>query len=167
MRLCDKKDALWLTALMLDGDIYGGCSEDGTEKHKMTAYVRNMLARPDMVVLAPVVGKMIHSFVRHTGVMWDIHTAIRKDCGIPGKERVMLTREACTWMMQHKGARKFITHVPAGNRAAGIYAVACGLERVGVLTSSIKKGGELVDMAIYQTKDEDIKKVLEGMKCQS
>lgn len=166
MRLCDKKDALWLTALMLDSEIYGGCSEDGTEKHKMASYVKNMLARPDLVVLSPVPGKMIHTFhtfIRHTGVMWEIHTAIRRDCGIPGRERVQLTREACAWMIKNRGARKFITHVPEGNRAAGLYAAQCGMVRVGVLTSAMKKDGVLIDMALYQSQDADIKNVLGGM----
>ncbi len=163
MKQCDKKDALWLTALMLDADVFGGCSEDGTEKKKMGSYVKTLLSRPDIVVMNVITGKMIHSFVRKNGVMWDIHTAISKKCEIGGKERVRLTREACAWMMKYKGARKFITHVPEGNRAAGIYAVACGLERVGVLTSAIRKGGVLVDMAVYQTRDEDIENVLRGM----
>lgn len=162
MRLCDKKDALWLSALMLDADVYGGCSEDGTEKHRMLAYVKNMLARPDLVVLAPVPGKMIHTFVRQTGVMWEIHTAIRKTCDIPGRERVRLSKEACIWMIKNRGARKIITHVPQGNRAAGIYAVACGLERVGVLTNAIKKDGVLLDMTLYQSKDRDVNQVILG-----
>lgn len=162
MRVCDKKDTLWLTALMLDADVYGGCSEDGTEKKKMLGYVKTMLARPDIVIIAPVVGKMIHSFVRQTGVMYDIHTAMKKDCGLSGKERVQLTREACEWMIRHKGARKFITHVPAGNRAAGIYAVACGLVRVGVLTSAMKKDGVLVDMTLYQSQDKEINEIVKG-----
>ncbi len=163
MRLCDKKDALWLTALMLDAHIFAGCSEDGIAKTKMVSYVKNMLTLPDMVVLAPAPGKMIHTFQRKSGVMWEIHTAIRRDCEISGKERVQLTREACTWMMKNRGARKFITHVPAGNRAAGIYAIACGLVRVGVITKAMKKDGVLVDVTLYQTRDEDIENVLGGM----
>ncbi len=162
MRECNKKDALWLTALMLDADVYGGCSEDGTVKSKMTTYVKSLLSRPDITVLSPVPGKMIHTFLRQNGVMYDIHTAMRKDCGIPGREKVRLTREACIWMIKRKGARKFTTHVPAGNRAAGIYAVACGRERVGVLTSAIRKGGKLLDMAIYQSKDEEIINIVGG-----
>lgn len=165
MRLCDKRDENWLTALMLDADAFGGCSEDGTEKKKMKTYVRNMLSRPDLVVLTPAVGKMIHTFHRKTGVMYEIHTAIRRGCDISGKERIRLTRETCEWMIKHKGARKFITHVPAGNRAAGIYAVACGMVRVGVLTSAIKKDGILVDMALYQSRDEDIQRVVRSMSC--
>jgi len=163
MRVCDKKDALWLTALMLDGEVYAGCSEDGAVKSKMTTYVKHMLSMPDMVVLAPAPGKFIHTFHRKTNVMWEIHTAIRRDCGIPGKERVRLTREACKWMIVNKGARKFITHVPDGNRAAGIYAVACGLVRVGVLTSAMRKDGALIDVALYQTRDDDIQNVLGGL----
>jgi hypothetical protein len=165
MRLCNKKDDNWLTALMLDADAFGGCSEDGVERHKMKTYVRNMLSRPDLVVLTPAPGKMIHTFHRKNGVMHEIHTAIRLGCDIPGKERVRLTRETCEWMIKHRGARKFITHVPAGNRAAGIYAVACGLVRVGVLTSAIKKDGILVDMALYQSRDEDIQEVVRSMSC--
>jgi hypothetical protein len=106
---------------------------------------------------------MIHSFVQKTGVMWDIHTAIRRNCPATGKERVQLTREACIWMIKNKGARKFTTHVPAGNRAAGIYAVACGMERVGVLTSAMMKGGKLIDMALYQSKDEDVQSIIGGI----
>ncbi len=162
MRLCDKKDTVWLTAMMLDNKIFDGCSEDGTSKKSVFTMVKNLLARPDAVILAPVPGKMVHTFMRHTGVMWEIHTAIRKDCGITGRDRVRLTREACAWMVKNKGARKFITHVPKGNRAAGIYAKACGMERVGVLTKAIRKGGELLDMALYQSKDEDVTTVLRG-----
>lgn len=163
MRLCDKRDALWLTALMLDAEVFAGCSEDGVTRNKMPTYVKNMLALPDMVVLAPVPGQMIHTFQRKTGVMYEIHTAIRRDCEIPGRERIQLTREACIWMMKNKGARKFITHVPAGNRAAGIYAVACGLVRVGVITSAMKKDGVLVDVTLYQSRDEDVQNILGGM----
>jgi hypothetical protein len=162
MRICDKRDALWLAALMLDAEIFAACSEDGVTKAKMATYAKQMLAAPDMVVIAPVPGKMVHTFHRKTGVMWEIHTAIRQDCGIPGKEKVRLTREACTIMIRQKGARKFITHVPEGNRAAAIYAVACGLERVGVLTRALKRNGQLLDMTLYQSRDEDILKILEG-----
>lgn len=158
-----KKDEKWLTALMLDDEVFAGCSEDGIEKKVLVAYVRNILCSPDFTVIAPVVGKMVHTFQRKTGVMYEIHTAIRRDCGIPGKERVRLTREACAWMIKNRGVRKFITHVPADNRAAGIYAVACGLERVGVVTKCIRKNGVLLDMTLYQSKDEDIEQVLGGM----
>jgi len=160
MKVCNKTDTLWLTALMLDADIFGPCSEDGTVKHKMQAYIKTMLARPDITILAPVPGQMIHTFVRQNGVLYEIHTAIRKSCELSGKEKVFLTREACTWMVKKKGVRKFITHVPAGNRAAGIYAVACGLERVGVLTNAIKKDGILLDMTLYQSKDRDINNII-------
>lgn len=156
IRQCDKKDALWLAALMLEGEVFDGCSEDGVSKPRMVTYVKNMLSRQDMVVLTPAPGKMIHSFVRKTGVMWDIHTAIRRDCGIPGKDRVQMSRDACEWMIKKCGAKKFITHVPEGNRAAGIYARACGLVRAGVLTKAMMKNGRLVDLVIYQSKDEDI-----------
>ena len=156
MRQCNKKDAKWLTALMLDADIYGACSEDGTVKSKMTSYVKNLLSRPDIIVMAPAPGKMIHTFNRVNGVMYDIHTAIRKDSGISGKDKVRLTREACIWMIKTKGARKFLTHVPEGNRAAGIYAIACGLERVGVISKAMKKGGKLLDVTLYQSRDADI-----------
>ena len=164
MKVCNKTDTLWLTALMLDADIFGPCSEDGTVKHKMQAYIKTMLARPDITILAPVPGKMIHTFVQQGGVMYDIHTAIRKNCGLSGKEKIQLTREACIWMILKKGARKFITHVPAGNRAAGIYAVACGLERVGVLTHAMKKDGILLDMTIYQSRDRDINDIIIGQE---
>lgn len=162
MRICDKRDALWLAAMMLDREIFAACSEDGVTKSKMTTYAKQMLAAPDMVVIAPVPGKMVHTFHRKTGVMWEIHTAIRQDCGIPGKERVRLTREACTLMIRTRGARKFITHVPEGNRAAAIYAVACGLERVGVLTKALRRNGSLLDLTLYQSRDEDVMSVLEG-----
>lgn len=162
MKICTKKDALWLTALMLDPDVYAGSSEDGSVKSKMAGYVKTLLSRPDVVVIAPIVGKMVHTFVRQNSIMYEIHTAIKRDCEASGKEKVKLTREACTWMIKYRGARKFITHVPADNRAGGIYATACGLERVGVLTSAIKKGGELLDMALYQSKDEDIQQILRG-----
>lgn len=163
MRLCTKKDHAWLTALMLDADVFGGCSEDGTVKSKMPTYVKSLLARPNITVIAPVPGKMIHTFVRQNGVLAEIHTAIKKSCELSGKERVEHTRAACIWMIKNRGVRKFITHVPAGNRAAGLYAVACGLERVGVLTSAFKKGGELLDLTLYQSKDSEIQKVLEGI----
>ena len=163
MKECNKKDALWLTALMLDADVYGGSSEDGTVKSKMLAYVKNMIARPDIIIIAPVPGKMIHTFVRQNSILYDIHTAIKKDSGLTGKEKVRLTREACTMMVRNKGARKFTTHVPTDNRAAGIYAIACGLERVGVISSAIKKNGVLLDMVLYQSKDEDIQNVLRGL----
>lgn len=162
MKPCDKKDIIWLTAMMLDADVYGGCSEDGMEKKRMVSYVTTLVSRPDIVVLPVIPGTMIHSFVQKTGVMWDIHTAIRRTCHATGKERVRLTREACIWMMRHKGARKFITHVPAGNRAGGIYAIACGLERAGVLTSAMLKDGKLIDIAVYQSKDTDIQTILGG-----
>jgi len=162
MRQCNKKDIKWLTALMLDADIFGACSEDGTVKSKMAAYIKTMLARPDIIVMAPVPGKMIHTFNRVNGVMYDIHTAIRKDSGISGKDKVRLTREACIWMIKTKGARKFLTHVPEGNRAAGIYAIACGLERVGVITKAMKKDGKLLDVTLYQSKDEEIQRILTG-----
>ena len=162
MRLCNKKDELWLTALMLDADIFGACSEDGTVKSKMRAYIKGMLSRPDIIILAPVPGKMIHTFIRQNGILYDIHTAIRKDCGLTGREKIQLTRDACIWMVKNRGARKFITHVPAGNRAAGIYARACGLERVGVLTHAIKKDGILLDMTLYQSKDRDINNITSG-----
>lgn len=148
---------------MLDGDIYGGCAEDGHDKKKMLGYVKNMLARPDIVIVAPVPGKMLHTFVRQTSAMFDIHTAIKKESGLSGREKVKLTRDACTWMIKSKGARKFTTHVPAGNRAAGIYAVACGLERVGVLTSAIRKNGSLLDMVLYQSKDSEVNVIVGGM----
>lgn len=163
MKLCNQEDALWLTALLLDADVYGGCSEDGMDQSQTLSQVKSMLSRPDITVMAPIPGKMMHSFIRQNGVMHDIHTAIKKDCGVSGKEKVQLTREACAWMIKNAGARKFTTHVPAGNRAAGIYAVACGLERVGVLTSAMKKGGVLLDVAIYQSRDEDVKQVMEGV----
>ena len=164
MRICDKRDHKWLTALMLDADIFGACSEDGTERKKMATYVKNLIARPDITIIAPAPGKMIHTFVRQTSVMYDIHTAIRKNCGLTGKEKIQLTREACTWMILKKGARKFITHVPEGNRAAGIYAVACGLTRVGVLTHSMKKDGILLDMTLYQSRDRDINNAIIGQE---
>lgn len=157
MRQCDKRDITWLTALMLDADIFGACSEDGTEKKKMAGYIRAMMARPDIVIVSPAPLKMVHTFQRHSGVMWEIHTAIKRNSGLSGREKINLTRDTCKWMIRTKGARKFITHVPAGNRAAGIYAVACGLTRVGIITSAIQKGGELIDMALYQSVDEDIK----------
>ena len=163
MRICDKRDALWLAALMLDSEIFAACSEDGVTKSKMTTYARQMLAAPDMVVIAPVPGQMVHTFHRKTGVMWEIHTAIRQNCGVAGRDRVRLSREACAMMIRTRGARKFITHVPEGNRAAAIYAVACGMERVGVLTGAIKRDGKLIDLTLYQSKDEDIKSILEGM----
>lgn len=163
MIICGKKDIPWLTALMLDSDVFGACSEDGTDRKKVAGYVKNLIARPDITVIAPVIGKMIHTFVRQNGVLYDIHTAIRKNSGLSGRDKVKMTREACVWMIINKGARKFITHVPAGNRAAGIYAIACGLERVGVLTSAIKKDGSLLDMAIYQSRDEEIQEILGGM----
>lgn len=162
MRLCNKKDENWLTALMLDADIFGACSEDGMVKSKMKAYIKSMLSRPDITIISPAPGKMIHTFVRQNSIMYDIHTAIRKDCGLTGKEKIRLTREACIWMIRAKGARKFITHVPAGNRAAGIYAVACGLERVGTLTHAIRKDGLLRDMTLYQSKDSDINNIIIG-----
>jgi hypothetical protein len=162
MKQCDKNDAKWLTALMLDADVFGACSEDGTERGKMAAYVKNLLARPDIVVVAPVPGKMIHTFNRQNGVLYDIHTAIRKNSGLSGREKINLTREACIWMIKTKGARKFITHVPEGNRAAGIYAVACGLHRVGVMTKSMKKNGALLDVTIYQSNDEEIQNIIKG-----
>ena len=160
MKVCNKKDILWLTALMLDADIFGPCSEDGTVKRKMSAYIKTMLARPDITILAPVPGKMIHTFVRQNGVLYEIHTAIRKNSGLGGKEKVRLSRDACAWMVKNKGVRKFITHVPEGNRAAGIYAVACGMERVGVLSNAIKKDGILLDMTLYQSKDRDINNII-------
>jgi hypothetical protein len=164
MRVCTKKnDEKWITCLMQEDEIFAGSSEDGIDRKVLVAYVRNILRSPDFTVIAPVVGKMIHTFQRRTGVMYEIHTAIRRNCGIPGKERVRLTREACTWMIKNYGVRKIITHVPADNRAAGIYAVACGLERVGVVTKCIRKNGVLLDMTLYQSKDEDIEQVLGGM----
>jgi hypothetical protein len=160
IKQCGKKDIGWISSMMQDEDVFNGCAEDGMERKNTVSYVKTLIGRDDVVVLCLVPGKMIHTFVRRTGVMWDIHTAISKKCELKGKERVKMTIAACTWMIKSKGARKFTTHVPEGNRAAGIYAIACGLERCGVLTSSIHKNGRLVDMTIYQTKDEDVLEIL-------
>ncbi|MBE0584136.1 MAG: DUF2824 family protein, partial [Desulfofustis sp.] len=151
MRRCDKKDLNWLTAMMLDSHIFGACSEDGMTKHNTRAYVAKLLSNPNIIVLTPAPGKMIHTFQIHTRVMAEVHTAIRKNCGISGKDKVAMSRKAAEYMVTKHGIRKFITYVPEGNRAGGLYARMCGMERVGVLTSSISQGGKLRDMTLYQS----------------
>ncbi len=157
MKICTSKDALWLTALMLNEKVFRGCSEDGFDKKQVASHVKSMLNTPGIVVLAPVPGKMVHTFVQKSRVMYEIHAAFHPKLELSGKDRVKLTRKACVFMI-HRGARKFVTHIPENNRPAAHYAVACGLERACVLTKAMKRGGRLVDAILYQSRDEDIEK---------
>jgi hypothetical protein len=158
---CGKKDVVWLSSMMMDDDIFDGCSEDGSEKKGLLKHIASMVSRDDVVVLSLIPGKMIQTFVRRNGVMWDIHIAISKKCTLSGKERLELSHDACAWMVHHRGARKFAAQIPKTNRAAQRYAAACGLQRAGMLTSAIRKNGIMVDMVIYQSCEDDMKKLLQ------
>ncbi len=147
--------------MMMDGDIFEDCSEDGIEKKGLMRHIAGMVSRDDIVVLSLIPGKMIQTFVRQNGVMWNIHLAISKKCTLSGKERLGLSHDACEWMVHHRGARKFVAQIPKTNRAAQRYAAACGLQRVGTLTSAIRKNGVMVDMVMYQSCEGDVKKLLQ------
>ncbi|MBV5329130.1 MAG: hypothetical protein JZU65_16135 [Chlorobium sp.] len=146
--------------MMLDDEIFANCSDDSMEKKKIPGYVRNLLTNEGIVVLEIIPGKMIQTFVRQTGVMWNVHIAISKKCKLTGAERMQLSEDACNWMVHIRGARKFVANIPRYNKCALRFAAACGMKRTGVLTSAIRKNGALVDMVVYQSTDDAVQKLV-------
>lgn len=159
--LCTKRDITWLTALLSDKEVFFYCSDDGVSTKQIKRHVETILSRPDIVVLSPVPGKMVMSFMMQNAAMWDFHTIVRPGSGMKGKEIKEAVLKCCAWMIKNKGARKFMTRVPAYNREAMLMAAAGGMVRACTLTSAFLKQGKLHDLVIYQSRDEDVQKLME------
>ena len=160
--LCTTRDIPWLTKLLSDPEVMFYCSDDGVAKKRhIKRHVEAIIGRPDITTLSPAPGKMVLSFVARNAVMHEMHIAVRPDCGLSGREIKAHTEAACAWMIRNRGARKIIAEIPSYNLEACRMAAAGGLQRAGVLTSAFLKGGKLHDLIVYQSRDEDVQRILE------
>lgn len=85
-------------------------------------------------------------FVPRSPVWWEVHL-----CFLPGGwGRSRDISLACAhWFSEQTGCRKLSATVPAYNRLMHSLAARLGMERVGVLTASVRQAGRLCDQTIF------------------
>lgn len=83
---------------------------------------------------------MVH---QHNGVMFEIHTCLLPSAW--GERALEAGRAVLRWVFDNTPCEKLITFVPKYNRLAKKFALACGLVEEGVVSSSYKKNGRLLD----------------------
>ena len=155
MRICTQKDATALSLILANNDTFDSCGDDGLGKKSIRKSIQAMLANPSVAVLIPKNGVIV-SFVRQNSIMYELHTVMTKRCSLNVTERAQSARDAAQWMIQNRGARKFIANIPEYNRGARILAVKVGLSFLGRMEKSFQKKGKLYDLMVFQSNINDV-----------
>lgn len=79
-------------------------------------------------------------------VLWEIHTCLFVGVGL--RRAIAAYRAGLEWLGLHTSCRKVLGMISADNPRALVVALRGGARKVGVLTSSISKGGALLDQTI-------------------
>jgi len=95
------------------------------------------------------------TFVAQNAVLWDVHVVVRPEMKMSARIIKMAVSDACRWIARVRGAKKFVMHIPEFNKRAMAMAAAGGMVRVGVLQNAFLKKGELHNLVIYQSTDEE------------
>lgn len=152
VRRATVEDREFVTRIYTSPDIWDRVSDDftpGRDVIDLTDALRN----PNIYILIP---DNIGVFMYHplNTILYQTHASVLPE--FRGKKALEGARATGMWMYQNTLCRKVICLIPHKNYQAMAFARSLGFHKEGVLTKSIMKHGELVDLHCYGIERGDV-----------